>query len=84
MSTLVQLDLFEKIDEFSYLEKKIHENKKQVDNMRRGLFARNGELAKNYINQQQQIDFCKQEIILLKNLIKEITNESRNSDHIHL
>lgn len=84
MSTLIQLDLFEKMDEFSYLEKEIQTNRKYVDNIRRGLFARNGELAKNYINQQQQIDFCKQEIIILKKLIKELINEPRNSDHIHM
>lgn len=65
MNAPVQLDLFEKIDDLTLLKKEIEEIRIRGDNVRRGLFARHNDLAKLFIEQQEQIDSLKK-IISLK------------------
>lgn len=65
MNAPVQLDLFEKMDDLTLLKKEVEEIRIRGDNVRRGLFARHNDLAKLFIEQQEQIDYLKK-IMCLK------------------
>jgi hypothetical protein len=56
MTTEIQLSLFGNNDPISLLMQEIEIIKRQNDNVRRGLFARQTELAKLVMQQQKEID----------------------------
>ncbi len=68
MALAIQYDLFESNDEENLQKKEIALLHGQVNNLRRGLFARFGTLEKNYIE-------LKQENEELKALIKSLTKQ---------
>lgn len=53
-----QLVLFEEIRSYE-MEKKIETFEKQIGNIRRGLFARHGELMKLYLENKQELETLK-------------------------
>jgi len=59
MTTELQLSLFGNNDPISLLMQEIEIIKRQNDNVRRGLFARQTELAKLVMQQQREIDDLK-------------------------
>jgi hypothetical protein len=59
MTTEIQLSLFGNNDPISLLMQEIEIIKRQNDNVRRGLFARQTELAKLVLQQQKEIDALK-------------------------
>jgi len=59
MTTELQLSLFGNNDPISLLMQEIEIIKRQNDNVRRGLFARQTELAKLVMQQQKEIDDLK-------------------------
>lgn len=59
MTTEIQLSLFGNNDPISLLMQEIETIKRQNDNVRRGLFARQTELAKLVMQQQREIDELK-------------------------
>lgn len=65
MSLQVQLDLFE--TEIDYRTEEIKLIKASMDKVRRGLFARHGELAKQFVQQQKEIDELRTLILTMRN-----------------
>lgn len=61
-----QLDFFEPNDVEHYLKRDIENIQQQVNNIRRGLFARHNELAKMFLNQQQEIDRLRDMLVQVK------------------
>lgn len=61
-----QLDLFEPNDVEHYLKRDIEHVQDQVNNVRRGLFARHNELAKMFLKQQQEIDRLRDMLLQVK------------------
>jgi hypothetical protein len=57
----MQLDLFIK-EESEYLKQEFLDLKKQLDNVRKGIFARHTELARLYLEQQKQIDDLRRQL----------------------
>jgi hypothetical protein len=51
-----QLDFFEPNDVEHFLKRDIEHVQEQVNNVRRGLFARHNELVKMFLKQQDEID----------------------------
>ena len=55
----VQLKLFEETSEIDMLRAELAEVKARSENVRRGLFARHGELAKLYVELKDELDEIK-------------------------
>jgi len=53
---LIQLDLFETKTDMEHLQDEIDALKKSNDKLRKGLFARHGELAKKYLEINDRIN----------------------------
>lgn len=62
MNAVIQLDLFEKIDEFSLLRKEIDHIKKETGNVRRGMFQRHSDLGKLVLKIDARLDLMENRI----------------------
>jgi len=51
-----QLDFFEPNDPEFFVKKDLEQMQNQINNVRRGLFARHNELVKMFLKQQNEID----------------------------
>lgn len=67
MSLPVQLDLFSEDSDQDYKTEEIKLIKASMDKVRRGLFARHGELAKQFLHQQKEIDELRTLILTMRN-----------------
>ncbi len=59
---LVQLDLFENKSEVEILEDRVRLLEKSMDKQRKSLFARNGELAKKYMELHDRMEVIERNI----------------------
>lgn len=59
MMVAIQYDFFEEKSDLNDLKKEVTEIRKSADNVRRGIFARHGELMKLILKQQQEIEELK-------------------------
>ncbi len=62
MNNMIQLDFFPEDQEIKELKKTITEVKVSSDKVRRGLFARHGELSKMYIDLANRLDIIERNI----------------------
>lgn len=74
MGALIQLDFFEKTDDLALLKKEVEYYYEKLENVRKGLFARDNqkqkainELLNMILAQQEEIAKLKSEIIKIKN-----------------
>ena len=73
-----QLILFND-DPMAQLRFELDNTKKQLDNLRRGLFARHSELAKKYMETAYELEMLKSQICNGQKFIKGTTFESYNN-----
>ncbi len=66
----VQLDFFESYDETAQIKIELYKLRQSQDNLRRGLFARHGDLVKHTLSLYDEIDKLKFEIAKLKHEVK--------------
>lgn len=59
---MIQLDFFEDIDSTDYLNEEIRKIKISTDKVRRGLFARHGQLASLYVELSARLDLLERNI----------------------
>ena len=59
---LIQLELFDIRSETDILQEEIGELKKSQDKLRKGLFARHGELAKKYLEIHNRLEILEMNI----------------------
>lgn len=64
MSLAIQQDLFDNPSEIDMLRTDLFAVKKSNDNVRRGMFARHNELMKLILEQRQQIEELKSQLIV--------------------
>lgn len=74
MGALIQLDFFEKNDDLTLLKKEVEYHYEKLENVRKGLFARDNqkqkainELLNMILAQQDEIAKLKSEIIKIRN-----------------
>lgn len=70
MAFAIQLDLFQEYDEFAIMKLELHKMRAAQDNLRRGLFARHGDMAKQVLALYDEIEQLRMEIAKLKRGIK--------------
>jgi len=58
----IQLDFFREFSEVEILEERVKALEKSLDKQRKALFARNGELAKAYIQLNERLDILERNI----------------------
>lgn len=63
----IQLDLFNKYTEEELLREEIRLLKNQIGNVRKGLFARHNQLAKEFMRLREELEVIKFEMDKLKN-----------------
>ncbi len=63
----LQLDFFEDVDSVEFFKKELITIVKSQDNLRRGLFARHGDLCKMIMGLREEVEGLKLEIDNLKN-----------------
>lgn len=66
----VQLDLFFPYDETAQIKLELHKLRQSQDNLRRGLFARHGDLVKHTLSLYDEIDKLKFEIAKIKREVR--------------
>lgn len=79
-----QLILFHD-DPIKQIQFELENTKKQLDNLRRGLFARHSELAKKYMETAYELEMLKSQIcngqkILKANTVESYSNQTGGSD----
>ncbi len=57
-----QLDLFDEETEICLLRKEVQELKTSLDKVRKGIFAKHGDLAKMYMNVDQRMEIIERNI----------------------
>lgn len=62
----IQLDFFQEYDEFAVMKVELHKMRSAQDNLRRGLFARHGDLVKHTLALYDEIEQLRIEIAKLK------------------
>jgi len=58
----IQLDFFKELSETEILNERIRMLEKSMDKQRKALFARNGQLEKNYIDLHQRLEIIERGI----------------------
>ena len=66
----VQLDLFIEYDETAQIKIELYKLRQSQENLRRGLFARHGDLAKHTLSLYEEIEQLKFEIAKLKHEVR--------------
>jgi hypothetical protein len=61
------MDLFDRSEEYDYRTEEIKLIKASMDKVRKKLFANHGELAKQFVQQQQEIDELRTLILTMRN-----------------
>jgi hypothetical protein len=61
----IQLDLFEPLDESTFLRKEMDALNNAQHNLRRGIFARINDLGKLVVRQQEEIDALSRQLIMV-------------------
>jgi len=67
MTTILQYDLFEEVNNTTLQQKEIDTISQQLNNLRRGLFQRHSEMGKLIMKQQQEIDQLRSMIMEIRN-----------------
>ena len=79
---MIQLDFLQPLSEMEILREEIRQVRASNDKVRKGLFARHGELAKLYIETKNRLDILEMHICKNSN-VKPVLHE-KNADIISL